>query len=66
MYKCEACKQVQKAGTKQVKYVAETRTKTYQNVIRRGRKEHVINSEGSEIVREIPVCSPCAQANTIS
>lgn len=65
MFKCFACKKDQSPGTKQVKYATETRKKTYSNLIRRGRKEFSVNSEGWEIVSEVSVCNPCARAHTI-
>ena len=63
MFKCEnkGCKHRGKNYESPVKRVLETRKKTYENVVRRGKKSITIRSEGTEIVKEISVCSVCAE-----
>jgi hypothetical protein len=60
MYRCPSCRKTQTAGSKQVKVVTQTRERTYQNTIRRGKTTKVIESKGSEIVKEVGVCQNCA------
>lgn len=64
MYKCQSCKGQSKAGEGQNKRIIETRRKTYENVVRRGKKSFTIKSEGSEIVREVAICTPCVSKLT--
>ena len=60
MYRCQSCKKNSKPGEAQNKRVIETRKKTYENHIRKGKKVITIRSEGSEIVKEVAICSGCA------
>lgn len=62
MFKCQAdkCKYRGKAGEAPTKVVTETRKKTYENVIVRGKKVFTVRSEGTEIVKEVHVCRSCA------
>lgn len=63
MFKCQAkgCNARGEKYEAPVKRVTETRKKTYENVISRGKKKFTVRSEGSEIVSEIAVCSKCAE-----
>lgn len=63
MFKCQnkGCKHKSSHYEAPVRVVLETRQKTYENVIRRGRKSHTVTSQGHEIVKEISVCSGCAE-----
>lgn len=60
MYKCQLCKSQSKSGQGQIKRVTEKRTKLYENTVQRGKFKKTIQSQGSEIVREVAVCAPCA------
>lgn len=64
MYKCGECKKTQPEGTKRINFIAQTRPKTYENRISKGKREKVIRSSGWEIVKEIALCTPCSQAKT--
>lgn len=61
MFICQSCKAQSKAGEGQTKLVTDFRKKTYENLIKRGKKTFTVKSEGFEIVKEIAVCAPCAQ-----
>lgn len=63
MFKCQnkGCKHRGGAYETPFRVVTETRPKTYENVIKRGKKSITIRSEGSEIVKEVSVCASCAE-----
>lgn len=61
MYRCQRCKSQSKVGEKQIKVTSETRKKTYENHIRKGKKVFTIKSEGFEIVKELKLCTACSQ-----
>lgn len=66
MFKCFGCKKTQPQGEKQVKYITSSRKRSYENVVRRGKKSFTIKSEGWEIVSEVPLCRPCFDAHDLS
>ena len=56
MFCCGICHENQPPRTPALKVVVETRTKYYHNRTREGTKV----SSGSEIIREVDACEPCA------
>lgn len=67
MYRCEGCKVVQLKKTPMVIRVGETRPQHYTNVVfdRELWKDKTIESDGTEIVSELRLCSACAGVELI-
>ena len=62
MFRCEnkLCGKLTEAGQPTNRVTVETRQRTYENVIKKGRnKERVLETAGFEIVKEISVCPDC-------
>uniref|UniRef100_A0A6M3LLX8 Uncharacterized protein n=1 Tax=viral metagenome TaxID=1070528 RepID=A0A6M3LLX8_9ZZZZ len=57
MFRCELCKKVIGPGIPSYKKVIETREKIYQ--IKDKETKKVKETKGTEIVKEISVCSSC-------
>lgn len=63
MFKCEMpkCNYRGKHHEAPTRVTLVTHPKTYENVIKRGKKSITIRSEGSEIALEAAVCSGCVE-----
>lgn len=61
MFKCGLCKRTVEKGVSPFRVVAETRQVQYSNPSREAGKPPTI-SKGSEIVREVNLCSLCSSS----
>jgi hypothetical protein len=59
MFKCETCKKVSRPGEKLHKHIVKTRNVTYYNDIGEGRERRRFESTGTEIVKEVNICTEC-------
>lgn len=61
MYYCQSCNKLSQPGEKPHRVVKEVRQRAYTRKIRdKGKEREVTVGHGTEIVREVTVCAPCA------
>jgi hypothetical protein len=63
MFYCQACNKLSQPGEKPRRVVVETRDRVYTR--KKGDKE-IILGRGTEIVREVDLCTPCAEAPSVN